>query len=528
MMARFLLLLLLIPLLVTPGAAQDPEPAPTNAARTLTAEGSSRIPAGVPAEEGREMAREAATLLATAALAKEAGAPRVDASDPRYDVLGWLLQARLVGEEEAAGKVRIHLESPPMSAMAAAQPALVGSLERDADGDGKTETVAAGYDTRVYVLRDGKVLGVTPGLGFLETGPERVRLTRLLAVEGAEPTGDGRLRVLVRLGAAEALGGLYAGTSEERREVLVSLEAPGGAPSIEITEPLGEAPAAGSRVPLRGRVSAPAGIQEVRLTLNGRDLWHSTTGMRDRELKLDMILPLQPGANEAVVAVTDRQGRRQERKLKVFGPPPAAAGQGRALAVGAGLPGAEEDAARVGEALTKGGYSQVRVLTGRQATREAVMDGLRGLSDGARPGDRVVLYFSGLSTVAEGKSLLASDGEGISGADLGRWAKRLPAGRVLIVLDTASKDEDVSVDTHWLEGSDFLAACAGPGRLLLASGDPGPDLRGLVTEALLKTWPAAGDPFTAATRAYPLVLRATALEQEKREEPPLLPLLRGD
>lgn len=526
MPARFLLLLLLFPLLVAPGAAQDPEPSPTNAARTLTARGASRIPAGVPADEAREMAREAAILQATAALAEEAGAPAVSAAEPRYDVLGWLLQARLVGEEEATGHVWVHLESPPMSALEAALPAVVGSLEGDVDGDGRVETVAAGYDTRVYVIRDGKVQGMTPGLGFLEAGPDRVRMTRVLGVEGAEPAGPGKVRVLVRLGAAEALAGLYAGTAEEKREVLVSLAPAGDAPSIEITEPVAEAPATRSRVPLRGRVSAPAGLQEVRLSLNGRDLWHSTSGMTDRELKLDMILPLQPGPNEAVVAVTDRRGRREERKLKVLGPAPSAAGQGRALVVGT-EEAAVEDARRVGEALSKGGFSQVQVLTGKEATREALMAGLQALSAGARPGDRVVLYFSGLASVAEGKSLLAADGEGVSGADLGRWARRLPAGRLLVVLDTVTAEE-ASVDTHWLEGSDFLAASAGPGRSFLASGDPAPELRGLVTEALLKAWPAAGDPFTAASRAYPLVLRATAEAQEKRGEPPLLPLWRGD
>lgn len=526
MFSRFLLLLLLFPLLVSPGSAQDPEPAPTNAARTLTAQGVSRIPTGVPAAEARKMAREAALLQATAALAKEAGAPDVGAVEPRYDVLGWLLQARLVGEEEAAGQVRVHLESPPMSALEAALPAVVGSLEKDADGDGRLETVAAGYDTRIYVIRDGKVQGVTPGLGFLESGPDRVRLTRVLGVEGAEPAGPGKVRVLVRLGAAEALGGLYAGTAEEKREVIVSLAPPGDAPSIEITEPAGEVPATRSRVPLRGRVAAPAGLQEVRLSLNGRDLWHSTSGMKDRELRLDMVLPLQPGPNEAVVSITDRRGRREERRVKVIGPLPSAAGQGRALVVGTDE-AAGEDAARVGDALSKGGFAQVQVLTGEGATREAFMAGLQALSAGARPGDRVVLYFAGLASVAEGKHLLAADGEGISGADLGRWARRLPAGRLLVVLDTAT-DEEASVDTHWLEGSDFLAASAGPGRTFLASGDPAPALRGLVTAALLKTWPAAGDPFTAAVRAYPLVLRATAEAQEKRGEPPLLPLWRGD
>lgn len=554
-------LLLLLLLLRGAGAAEEAEPAPvpTNAAeaqaRALTSRGSALLPRS----GDRDAAREAAWLQALHRLGQEAlgtpGEVRIDAGAPRYDVLGWLLGATSTEEPGPADAVVVRLDSLPRADLEAGPAPAVVTLEADVDGDGRPEQVCAGRDTRLWIRQGDRVLGSSPGLGALEgrTGPEgfeRILLTRLVSVDSVEPAGPGRVRVVARLATREAVGGRLAGGAEERREVLVSLAPAGEAPSIEITEPAAEAREPRSRVELRGRVTAPAGLQEVLLRLNGTDLWKSPQGLRTRALQLDLVLDLRPGPNEALLTVTDKLGRRLERRLALVGAAAGPSGQARALVVGvdavggADLPGlrfAERDAAAVRDALAARSF-QVRTLLGAEATRQALLEALDGLATESRPGDRVLLYFAGpssLGVAAEGKLLLPVDGtaEGnaLSGGDLGRWARRLPASRVLVVLDTAAVAPADSVDAWWLENTDFLRSLAGPGRLLVATGDPNPEARedeemggGLLTAALLKAWKTSGDPFAAASQAYPAAVRAALARAEQLGEPELLPLLRGE
>jgi len=62
------------------------------------------------------------------------------------------------------------------------------------------------------------------------------------------------------------------------------------------------------------------------------------------------------------------------------------------------LPGCVKDATNIQQTFANLNiyqYSQTRILTDEQATRQAILDGLEWLSAGSKPGDKVLFYFSG-------------------------------------------------------------------------------------------------------------------------------------
>lgn len=62
------------------------------------------------------------------------------------------------------------------------------------------------------------------------------------------------------------------------------------------------------------------------------------------------------------------------------------------------LPGCVKDATNIQQTFANLNiyqYSQTRILTDEQATRQAILDGLEWLSAGGQPGDKVLFYFSG-------------------------------------------------------------------------------------------------------------------------------------
>ncbi len=530
-------LLLALPLLILlaghPGAAKDPTPLPTPTdtsglpTETLQARATVPHPEGLPLES----AREAAFLTALGRLALQAAPEgtdssfRVDAAHPRYELLGWLLGSQVREPSSPRGLLEIHLESPPLHSMdpVPGSPGLV--LDSDLDGDGALERITVGPDTRLDIHRGDLLIARSEPLGFLEVrslpGPrgllEMVRLTRPLAVEGGEPDGSGRARLQVRLLHSEALGGRCAGRFEEVREIHLPLKPPDQSPSIEVTSPQPE----GARVPLRGLVRAPQGLARVQVHLNEAELWRSPPGLKGEQVKLDLVLELRPGRNLVRLAVTDQEGLRATRTLILSGPPRRTPGQG--LAVVVGLPEASAEARSVGEALTGAGFS-VDSRLGPKATREAILQALEELSRQVRPGDRVVLYYAGESSLdgsPSEKVLATADGGRIGVSDLAGWARGLGGARLLILLDTRTPTADPG-PLGWNEGNAFLEGLTGPDRLLLASGDA--PTHGDLGRAFLAALKEDPDPFRAARRAYPQVVQNAAGQPGE----PGWPLLRED
>ncbi len=530
-------LLLVLPLLLalagTPGAVEAPDPLPTPADTSRLPSENLRASSTVPHPEGVSVdsAREAAWLTALGRLARQTAPEdqdstlRVDAAHPRYELLGWLLESLVDIPSGPKGLMEVHLESPPLHSLGLPPTSLGTAFQADLDGDGETEEVTAGPDTRLRVHRGDRLIAQSAPLGFLEVrslpGPrgllEMVRLTRTLAVEAGEPDGAGWARLKVRLRHSEALGGRCAGRFEEVREIRLALTPPETVPSIELAVPQdGQA-----RVPLRGLVRAPQGLAEVQVHLNQAELWRSPPALKGQELKLDLVLDLQAGLNLVWLAVTDQAGLKAERPLVLSGPPRRVPGQG--LAVVVGFPEASEDARSVAGALTEAGFS-VRSHLGPQATRSTILQALENLARQTRPGDRAVLYYAGASSL-EGKSQalsLSTAEEGrLTAAELGEWAHRLSGTRLLVILDTPTSSAGPA-DERWAAGNAFLAGMAGPDRLLLVGGNPSTG-QGL-TQAFLQAMQGEKDPFTAARRAYPQAVQETAGQAGD----PTWPLLRED
>ncbi len=529
----FVLPLFLV-LLRSSAANEVPEPLPTPASAS---EGrASTLTAGCVVSRSDEVdlqsAREAAWLTALYRLAvqvepPEPGAPfRVDPAHARYDLLGWLLASRTSEEQSTGGVVRVTLESPPLDDLDSRPPLPTEAFQADLDGDGQPERITAAPDSRIYVYSGERLLAVSPGLGHLQgralSGPrgqcETILLSRPVAVVGAEAAGPGLARLQVRFVRSEAIGLRCAGRAEEEREVLLRLVPPEQAPTIEISEPdLRRAPQQ-ARIPLRGRVLAPAGLREVHLSLNGQELWRSPEGLNGQKLKLDLVLDLRPGGNCAVLKATDRNGLEVERRLELRSPVPAMPGRGVALVVTPEAP--DGDGQTVRQALQAAGL-EVRALS--------IPDlgaALGALARESRPGDTTILYMSGLASLqgASAGGLLPGSGDP---RDLAAGLQSLEGRRVLVVLDLAATGE-ADGQARWLAASDLLDSLSGPGRLVLVSGLPSPDGQGTLTWALLEAWRSGGDPLAAALRAYPAAVESAAARARDLKSPQPLPLLRED
>lgn len=156
--------------------------------------------------------------------------------------------------------------------------------------------------------------------------------------------------------------------------------------------------------------------------------------------------------------------------LLAFGPVDRMAPTHWALVIGVGdyinfddveggdLPGAENDARGMRDLLvTRWGFPEqnVKLLLSREATREAIQQNITGwLTDNARPGDNVFIFFAGHGsqvwdengdeddgldeTIAPADVLLDSPANDIIDDEFGEWLDGLPTTNVTVVLDNCN------------------------------------------------------------------------------------------
>lgn len=125
---------------------------------------------------------------------------------------------------------------------------------------------------------------------------------------------------------------------------------------------------------------------------------------------------------------------------------------------GGDLPGAEHDARGVRDVLVMRGHvpaENVRLLLNQDATREAIEEGITGwLSENARPGDNVVIFFAGHGSQMWDESGDEDDGldETLAPADVvanstefdisddtfNSWLANLPTENVVVILDNCN------------------------------------------------------------------------------------------
>lgn len=573
---RKLLLLVLIATLFaraqSPGTPGTPEPAPTNAAdqarQRVTVEGYGNLPIGVPDEQARQMAGQAALLSCYRQLTVRARAfsqPRQDAEELQELIvsaqhgspawLAWALRAEPETAVEEGRRMKVTLKSPPLGEIATPIPYMSRTQIFDIDRDGVNETIGTGYDGRIYVVREEagrvRVLASTPGYSELTTSVrnqwEHVLLTRLDTLTSIEPAGKGKVRVVAQLSRTEAVGAYLAGAATEEREIVVTLDKNEPAPEIRVTEPIDFTPVDPDKLPLKGQLTAPSKLSKALLSVNGVQVWSSPPRLAARSLKLDLMLDLIPGFNRALLRVTDSMNRPAEREVVVYrrGTPPAlTAKQKRALVVGVEsypegqVPGAIADARSVAKALIeKAGFpkEQVTTLEGPQATHEAIATAMGQLTFDCGNQDLVVFYFAGLSgaNALGNKQLMASDSvsdsqSGLNYQEMQRFLNDLPTHNVVVLLDTARNDKTLP-DSRWLANDDFLTRSGGVGRLILSSGDPSPQERvgtgpgGVVTRKLL----SGLETKSTVQELYRFAYEGVIEDSAARKVLPILPLLRG-
>jgi hypothetical protein len=135
---------------------------------------------------------------------------------------------------------------------------------------------------------------------------------------------------------------------------------------------------------------------------------------------------------------------------------------------GGDLPGAAHDARSMRDALiTRYGFpaDHVKMLLSRQATREAIKDGItKWLPEHARPGDNIVIFYAGHGsqvwdgpptpdhphvvagdesdgldeTLAPADALAENDKYDIIDDELNRWLGMLPTNNVVVILDNCN------------------------------------------------------------------------------------------
>lgn len=581
------LALVLFPARVQPQPGATPEPSPTDAAavaaRRLEAEAVAPLPVGLTPTRAQEVARTAALLAASRRLVEQAldnwdfygtdlkpvaGVRRLYKISPEHPndaLLAWILRSQPKYQEDAQGRVRVVLQSPPMGELAARVPQMSRTTTHDLDGDGVPETVGAGFDGRIYVLKKTphgfEVLGSTPSQAYYASNTygldwEQIRVARLAGIRSVESAGPNRARVVADISIDEEVSGDYAGGALEQREVLVSLQ-PEAGPEIQLEEPFDFSGTSEESLPMRGVLSAPSGVALARLQFNGRPVWQTPEGLRSKQLKMDLVVPLLPGLNRAQLQALDGARRTVVREVVVRRNAPVAPldpARRQALVIGierygrAALPrvaSAEKDAARIRDALVAvGGFKpeRVRLLTGEKATREAILAALKSLAD---PTDNpvrglTVVYFAGLTAPgADGKTLLPYDASGTD--SLGLTARELVSSlgaldnQEALFLGDCGRLSTARPEGVWLDNNDFLSTLERGGWAALSSADPLTDERDGEEGSLFASAVAAGlkggdggDGWVELDELYRFVFARLQDHVKKQSLAPQVPLWRGE
>lgn len=514
-----------------------PVPSPTDAAaeasRVLRVEGVGLLSGSTPAQAQETALLNAYRRMMEAGLqawsfglsvspVRELWRPfRIDAQHPNDRLLGWVLRSRMVHQERAADRVTVELESPPVGELSSAYPHLLHTTTKDVDGDGLSETVGAGYDGRIYVLKEQDrgwdILGSTPSYASYQastilapdgTVRERVKLARIDSILSVEDAGPNRARVVARLTTREEVDSRYAGGAEEQREIVVSLRAQDEGPTVELEEPYDFTGVTDPSQVLRGRVLAPAGLKRSAVSLNGRRLWETPDGLEAKRLSLDLELALEPGLNRVTIEAVDREGRSTTRELMVrLGASAPIIDTSRRFALLAGAPA-------LGRALTSyGAFPENQVVVVPERPDRATLEqALKALIADSEPGDLLVLAVSGTAAPAPagGYAIGLADGTVITAAELASLAGPLQGRRLLALLELRN------AKPSWLDTNDMLTRLERSGWVALGWVDAEPRLFTLVASGLGGAADLDGDRLIELQELYDYVFRQPA------GNPPLL------
>ncbi|WP_246024560.1 filamentous hemagglutinin N-terminal domain-containing protein [Azospirillum ramasamyi] len=206
----------------------------------------------------------------------------------------------------------------------------------------------------------------------------------------------------------------------------------------------------GGTMTLRGIVADSANLAEARV--NGRWVFIDEQG------QFRTSIPVEPGATEATLTMTDETGKTTEQRIAIdaaaAAPDPAAPPKPRKIALmiavdtyrDTGIPALvtpEADIKAVGKALNDQLGYETRVL--RNPTKAQIGEALRKLGREVSEQDQVMVYYAGhgyeLAETGTGYWLPAdaettSARNWVSNNDIGRFLSRMPAKHVMVVSDS--------------------------------------------------------------------------------------------
>ncbi|WP_343049785.1 caspase family protein [Azospirillum melinis] len=206
----------------------------------------------------------------------------------------------------------------------------------------------------------------------------------------------------------------------------------------------------GGTMTLRGIVADSANLAEARV--NGRWVFIDEQG------QFRTSIPVEPGAKEATLTMTDEAGKTTEQRIAIdsatAAPDPAAPPKPRKIALmiavdsyrdGAipALATPDADIKAVGKALNDHLGYETRVL--RNPTKAQIGEALRKLGREVGEQDQVMVYYAGhgyeLAETGTGYWLPAdaettSARNWVSNNDIGRFLSRMPAKHVMVVSDS--------------------------------------------------------------------------------------------
>lgn len=205
----------------------------------------------------------------------------------------------------------------------------------------------------------------------------------------------------------------------------------------------------GGSMTLRGIVADSANLAEARV--NGRWVFIDEQG------QFRTSIPVEPGATEATLTMTDETGKTTEQRIAIDAaatPDPAAPPKPRKIALmiavdsyrDTGIPALatpDADIKAVGKALNDHLGYETRVL--RNPTKAQIGEALRKLGREVGEQDQVMVYYAGhgyeLAETGAGYWLPAdaettSARNWVSNNDIGRFLSRMPAKHVMVVSDS--------------------------------------------------------------------------------------------
>ena len=416
----------------------------------------------------------------------------------------------------------------------------------DINGDGEAEHIYLTPDTGLEVKQGKRIIGSLYPLGSFQAMElpsqlaARVKLpwynfisyTSVKSISGVKLKGD-KLSIEVVLDRREAVYGIWAERQLLKRIYDIQIAKDARTPFVNISEPAGNRVDDCKQVTIGGKIDAPAGLLKASVFVNGEQMWNSPVGLNAKDLDFDLCVDLKRGDNTVKFEVSDLEGRKTERAVKLHTAPPDKVNQTRVLIVGSeGQTSSGQfnrvKAMKVRQALLDRGCS-VKTLVGAEASRENIAKALDNIVRTCTPSDQVMIYWAGPGQIENNMPAFITEDENLSlskfsAAELDSFRRKLPHVRFLLVwdmynLEGAEKDLKLNF-TRELNSRYGAALISGPGNRR-NSVEAGKNL----TDIFLSSLESTGSIFEAVKWAYP-VLCSDELENAKKERRPLsLPLL---